>query len=292
MSNHHTVLKQLEPWSELKDKVVLLTGASSGIGREICLDLAKSGCKIIAAARRLDRLQSLCSEINNTTFSSSSPTGTKLLAAPLELDVSSDEATIRNAVKQAWRIFGNIDVLINNAGIRGSVKSSLDLSEQEWEKVFRTNLTGPWLVSKHVCVLMRDNNAKQGRGGGSVINVSSIAGLQRGKLPGALAYACSKGGLDIMTKMMAVELGKYNIRVNSIAPGLFKSEITEGLLRKEWMKDVTERIVPLKVLQRVDPGLTSLVRYLIHDSSRYVSGNVYIVDAGATLAGVPIFSSL
>ncbi|KAJ4895878.1 NAD(P)-binding Rossmann-fold superfamily protein [Raphanus sativus] len=288
MSNHHTVLKQLEPWSELKDKVVLLTGASSGIGREICLDLAKSGCKIIAAARRLDRLQSLCSEINTTTFSSSSPTGTKLLAAPLELDVSSDEATIRNAVKQAWRIFGNIDVLINNAGIRGSVKSSLDLSEQEWEKVFRTNLTGPWLVSKHVCLLMRDNNAKQG----SVINVSSIAGLQRGKLPGGLAYACSKGGLDIMTKMMAIELGKYDIRVNSIAPGLFKSEITEGLLRKEWMKDVTERIVPLKVLQRVDPGLTSLVRYLIHDSSRYVSGNVYIVDAGATLAGLPIFSSL
>ncbi|KAH0912134.1 hypothetical protein HID58_035455 [Brassica napus] len=280
-SNHQTVMKQLEPWCELKDKVVLLTGASSGIGREICLDLAKSGCKIIAAARRLDRLQSLCSEIN--AFS----TKTKL-AAPLELDVSSDTSTIRNAVKQAWDIFGHIDVLINNAGIRGNVKSSLDLSEEEWERVFRTNLTGPWLVSKHVCVLMRD--AK--RGGGSVINVSSIAGLQRGKLPGALAYACSKGGLDIMTKMMAVEMGEYGIRVNSIAPGLFKSEITEGLMRKEWMKNVRERIVPLKVQQSVDPGLTSLVRYLIHDSSRYVSGNVYIVDAGSTLSGLPIFSSL
>ncbi|KAJ0246940.1 NAD(P)-binding Rossmann-fold superfamily protein [Hirschfeldia incana] len=277
-SNHQTVVRPLEPWHELKDKVILLTGASSGIGREICLDLAKSGCKIIAAARRLDRLQSLCSEINKT--------GTKL-AAPLELDVSSDAATIQNAVEQAWRIFGNIDVLINNAGVRGNVKSSLDLHEEEWERVFRTNLTGPWLVSKHVCLLMRD--AKRG---GSVINVSSIAGLQRGKLPGALAYACSKGGLDIMTKMMAVELGKYDIRVNSIAPGLFKSEITEGLLRKEWMKGVTERIIPLKVLQSVDPGITSLVRYLIHDSSRYVSGNVYIVDAGATLTGLPIFSSL
>ncbi|KAH0865064.1 hypothetical protein HID58_082275 [Brassica napus] len=197
-SNHQTVMKQLEPWCELKDKVVLLTGASSGIGREICLDLAKSGCKIIAAARRLDRLQSLCSEIN-ALFS---PTKTKQ-AAPLELDVSSDSSTIQNA---------------------------------------------------------------------------------RGKLPGGLAYACSKGGLDIMTKMMAVELGEYGIRVNSIAPGLFKSEITEGLMRKEWMKNVRERIVPLKVQQSVDPGLTSLVRY--------VSGNVYIVDAGATLSGLPIFSSL
>ncbi|CAH8389701.1 unnamed protein product [Eruca vesicaria subsp. sativa] len=277
MSNHQTREKQLEPWCELKDKVVLLTGASSGIGREICLDLAKSGCKIIAAARRLDRLHSLCSQINTFTK----------LAAPLELDVSSDSSTIQNAVKQAWSIFGHIDVLINNAGIRGKVNSSLDLPEQEWEKVFRTNLTGPWLVSKHVCVLMREAKL-----GGSVINVSSISGLERGKLPGGLAYACSKGGLDIMTKMMAVELGKYGIRVNSIAPGLFKSEITEGLMEKEWMKNVTERIVPLKVQQSVDPGLTSLVRYLIHDASRYVSGNVYIVDAGATLCGLPIFSSL
>ncbi|XP_010516097.1 PREDICTED: uncharacterized protein LOC104791820 isoform X2 [Camelina sativa] len=280
MSNHQTVLRQLEPWCELEDKVVLVTGASSGIGREICLDLAKAGCKIIAAARRVDRLNSLCSQIN-----SYNSTGTQ--AAALELDVSSDALTIQKAVKEAWEIFGKIDVLINNAGIRGEVKTSLDVSEDEWEKVFRTNLTGPWLVSKYVCLLMRD--AKRG---GSVINISSIAGLHRGLLPGGLAYACSKGGVDTMSRMMALELGVHKIRVNSIAPGLFKSEITESLLQKEWMKNVTERVVPLKVQQTVDPGLTSLVRYLIHDASQYVSGNTYIVDSGNTLPGVPIFSSL
>ncbi|RID65197.1 hypothetical protein BRARA_D00413 [Brassica rapa] len=85
---------------------------------------------------------------------------------------------------------------------------------------------------------------------------------------------------------------KYNIRVNSIAPGLLKSEITQGLMQKEWLKNVTERTIPLKVQQTVDPGLTSLVRYLIHDSSRYVSGNTYILDSGATVPGLPIFSSL
>lgn len=110
--------KQLEPWCELKDKVVLVTGASSGIGREICLDLAKAGCKVIAAARRVDRLKSLCSEINTTGVQ----------AAALELDVSSDAVTIQKAVKEAWGIYGKIDALINNAGIRGTVKSSLDLS--------------------------------------------------------------------------------------------------------------------------------------------------------------------
>ncbi|CAG7905608.1 unnamed protein product [Brassica rapa] len=284
MSDHQTtkqMLKQLEPWCELKDKVVILTGASSGIGREVCLDLGKAGCKIIVAARRIDRLQSLCSEINSL-----SSTGIKL-AAPLELDVSSDAATIQRAVKQAWDIFGKIDVLINNAGIRGNVKTSLDLTEDEWNTVFRTNLTGPWLVSKYVCSLMRD--AKRG---GSVINVSSIAGLNRGMFFGGVAYACSKGGVDTMTRMMAIELGVYNIRVNSIAPGLLQSEITQGLLQKEWLKNVTDRIIPLKVQQTVDPGLTSLVRYLIHDSSRYVSGNIYILDSGTTLPGLPIFSSL
>ncbi|XP_010418256.1 PREDICTED: uncharacterized protein LOC104703867 [Camelina sativa] len=280
MNNHQTVLRQLEPWCELKDKVVLVTGASSGIGREICLDLGKAGCKIIAAARRVDRLNSLCSEINS--FGS-----TGIQAAALELDVSSDGATIQKAVKEAWEIFGNIDVLINNAGIRGNVKSSLDWSEEEWDKVFRTNLTGSWLVSKHVCVLMRD--AKRG---GSEINISSISGLHRGLLPGGLAYACSKGGVDTMTRMMAIELAVYKIRVNSIAPGLFRSEITQGLMQKEWLKKVTERTVPLKMQQTVDPGLTSLMRYLIHDSSQYVTGNTYIVDSGTTLPGVPIFSSL
>ncbi|KAF8049520.1 hypothetical protein N665_2190s0007 [Sinapis alba] len=279
MSTLQTVKKQLEPWCELKDKVVLVTGASSGIGREICLDLAKAGCKIIAAARRVDRLESLCSEINTTG---------SIQAAALELDVSSDAATIQKAVKEAWDIFGKIDALINNAGIRGNVKSCLDLSENEWDNVLKTNLTGAWLVAKHVCILMRDAKSS----GGSVINISSISGLQRSLAPGALAYACSKSGVDIMTRVMAIELGAYNIRVNSIAPGLLNSEITKDLMQKEWLKDVAERILPLKVNQTVDPGLTSLVRYLLHDSSQYVSGNIYIVDSGTTLPGLPIFSSL
>ncbi|EFH60347.1 short-chain dehydrogenase/reductase family protein, partial [Arabidopsis lyrata subsp. lyrata] len=254
MSNHQT------PWCELKDKVVLVTGASSGIGREVCLDLAKAGCKIIAEARRVDRLKSLCSEINSFEYSAG------LQAAALELDVSSDAPTIQKA----------IDVLINNAGFRGN-----------WDKVIKTNLTGTWLVSKYVCILMRD--AKRG---GSVISILSVSGLHRGQVPGGVAYACSKGGVDTMTRMMAVGLGVYKIRVNSIAPGLLKSEITQGLMQKEWLKNVNERIVPLKVQQAVDPGLTSLVRYLIHDSSQYISGNTYIVDSGSSLPGVPIFSSL
>ncbi|KAF5183111.1 3-oxoacyl-[acyl-carrier-protein] reductase, partial [Thalictrum thalictroides] len=168
-----------------------------------------------------------------------------------------------------------------------NVDSPLDLSEEEFDNTLTTNLKGSWLVSKYVCKQMRASNRK-----GSVINISSISGLNRGHLPGGAAYAASKAGLNAITKVMALELGKYKIRVNAISPGLFRSEITEALMEKEWLNNVAMRTVPLRKHGTTDPALTSLVRYLIHDFAEYISGNIFIVDAGATLPGVPLFSSL
>ncbi|KAH7854751.1 hypothetical protein Vadar_017388 [Vaccinium darrowii] len=244
---------QLEPWAQLGDKVVLVTGASSGIGRDFCLDLAKSGCRILAAARRIDRLESLCDEINRLPDSAGSTQGRRAVA--VELDVSADGAAIEAAVGRAWDAFGTIDALINNAGVRGTVKSPLDISEDEWNNTVKTNLTGTWLVSKYVCLRMRDSKK-----GGSVINISSIGGLTRGHLPGGPAYSVSKAAMNTLTKVMAMELGPHNIRVNSISPGLFKSEITENLYRRDWLNDVALRTVPLGTYGTSDPALTSLVR--------------------------------
>ncbi|CAI0470892.1 unnamed protein product [Linum tenue] len=290
----NAVPAQLEPWCNLSDQVVLVTGASLGLGRDFCLDLAKAGCRIVAAARRIDRLQSLCSEINQLPFpapqsssSSSGKPGSGLRAVAVELDVSAGGAAIDQAVQKAWEAFGRIDALVNNAGVRGSVKTPLELSEEEWNHVIKTNLTGTWLVSKSVGIRMRDAKV-----GGSIINISSIAGLHRGQLPGGVGYVSSKTGVNAMTKVMALELGVYKIRVNSISPGLFKSEITKGLMQKDWLTRVAEKTVPLQTYGTADPALTSLIRYLIHDSSQYVTGNIFIVDAGVTLPGVPIFSSL
>ncbi|KAG6501016.1 3-oxoacyl-[acyl-carrier-protein] reductase FabG-like [Zingiber officinale] len=269
------------PWARLEGKVVMVTGASSGIGRGLCLDLARAGCRVLAAARRVDRLESLCEEING----SSAPEYPRSVA--VELDVSAEESSIAAAIRRAWETFGRIDGLVNNAGIRGSVHSPLDWSEEDWNDNIRTNLTGLWLVSKLVCKLMRDAKVK-----GSVVNISSIGGIDRGHLPGGLAYIASKTGVNGVTKAMALELGQFNIRVNSIAPGLFASEITSGLMKKEWLNRVAERIGPLRTFGTLDPAMTSIVRYLIHDSSEYVSGNIFIVDAGVTLPGVPLYSSL
>ncbi|OAY76406.1 putative oxidoreductase Rv0769 [Ananas comosus] len=280
------------PWSRLEDKVVMVTGASSGIGRDFCIDLARAGCRVVAAARRIDRLRALCEEINGSGSSSSSSSAagrdrSAVRSVAVELDVSAEESAIEAAVGRAWGAFGRIDALVNNAGIRGGVRSPLDWSEGDWNANIRTNLTGQWLVTKHVCRHMRDAKLT-----GSVINISSIGAINRGHLPGGIAYAASKAGVNTITKVMALELGEYSIRVNCIAPGLFMSEITAALMQKEWLKTVCERTVPLRTYGTSDPALTSLVRYLIHDSSDYVTGNIFIVDSGVTLPGVPIFSSL
>ncbi|CAK9188530.1 unnamed protein product [Ilex paraguariensis] len=286
-------LGKLEPWCNLEGKVVMVTGASSGLGREFSVDLAMAGCKVVAAARRIGQLKSLCDQINQFTPARPSPTmvdsrvGNSPRAVAVELDVTADGGSIEASVQKAWDAFGHIDALVNNAGVRGNIKSSLDLSENEWKNVITTNLTGAWLVSKYVCVRMRNTGRE-----GSIINISSVSGLNRAQLRGSVAYSSSKAAMDSMTKTMALELGQHGIRVNSIAPGLFQSEITENLMNKHWLSNVALRTVPLKTFGTSDPALTSLIRYLIHDSSGYVSGNIFIVDAGYTLPGVPIFSSL
>ncbi|GJR47409.1 glucose/ribitol dehydrogenase [Tanacetum coccineum] len=272
----------LEPWHDLSGKVVFVTGASSGIGKELCLDLARAGCKIIGCARRIELLKSLSDEINGQECEKDG-----LRAFALQLDVSADEDTIKAAVDKAWGVFGRIDALINNAGISGLPRNPLEYEEKDWNYMYRINLTGSWLVAKHVCLHMR--NAKQG---GSVINISSITGTNRVYLPGGIAYASSKAAVNTMTKVMAMELGTYNIRVNCINPGIFRSEITQGLIDKDWFNNVTLRTVPLKTLGTINPALTSLARYLIHDSSVYVTGSCFIADAGTSLATIPIFSSL
>nr|GMC78274.1 3-oxoacyl-[acyl-carrier-protein] reductase, chloroplastic-like [Ipomoea batatas]GME09482.1 3-oxoacyl-[acyl-carrier-protein] reductase, chloroplastic-like [Ipomoea batatas] len=280
MESRVKVARHLEPWRDLTGKVVMVTGASSGLGREFSLDLAKAGCRVIAAARRVERLKSLCDEING--FGGSAPR-----AVAIVLDIGAGGSAVEAAVQKAWAAFGRIDALVNNAGIRGSRQTPFDLTEKEWNDNIRTNLTGTWLVTKYVCLLMRN-----ARLGGSVINISSLTGLNRGQFMGALAYSCSKSAVNTFSMAMALELGAYGIRVNSISPGIFKSEITMNLVHKHWIKNVTHRTVPLRTYGTTDPALTSLVRYLIHDSSEYVSGNIYVVDAGASLPGVPIFSSL
>ncbi|KAF5771697.1 putative farnesol dehydrogenase [Helianthus annuus] len=119
VSSQHVATSELEPWRDLRGKIVMVTGASSGIGWELCIDLAKYGCRIIAAARRIDRLKALCDEINNFGNLECHPSQRGVLAVAVELDVGGDGPTIEASIRKAWDAFGSIDALINNAGING-----------------------------------------------------------------------------------------------------------------------------------------------------------------------------
>eukprot|EP00252_Welwitschia_mirabilis_P000818 TRINITY_DN10800_c0_g1_i1.p1 TRINITY_DN10800_c0_g1~~TRINITY_DN10800_c0_g1_i1.p1 ORF type:complete len:283 (-),score=13.76 TRINITY_DN10800_c0_g1_i1:148-996(-) len=262
-------------------KVVLITGASAGLGREFALAFARKGCRIIVTARRKDLLNSLCNEINENFEASCSR------AIPLQLDVSVSENEIDYVIENAWKYFGAIHVLVNNAGYRGTVKSSLRFDEEEWNTVMSTNLRGLWLVSKSVSKRMKDASIK-----GSVINISSTASLHRGNLPGSMIYAASKAGVNQLTKVMALELGPYGIRINAIAAGIFKSDITKGIFENEQTLKVAKKIVPAKRWGITNPDLTSLLLFLASDSSSYITGNIFIADGGATLPGLPLWSSL
>jgi len=121
----------LEPWTTLAGKVVMVTGASSGIGRDFCLDLARAGCRVLLAARRVDRLQSLCDEINRMPSPAElAECDRSLRAVAVELDVAADGAVIDRQVQKAWDAFGHLDALINNAGVRGNWFSELVVSTQ------------------------------------------------------------------------------------------------------------------------------------------------------------------
>ncbi|MFS7904290.1 putative farnesol dehydrogenase [Helianthus anomalus] len=189
VSSQQVATFEQEPWRDLKGKIVMVAGASSGLGWEFCIDLAKCGCRIIAATRRTDRLNALCHEINNHGQTNvREAQNHHVLAVPVELDVNAGGPAIEASLKKAWEAFGGIDALINNAGFTG-IYTSID-------KTIRTNLKGAWLVSKYVGLQMRAFNQA-----GSIINISSITGHQCTYSQESLAYASSKSALNTMTKV-------------------------------------------------------------------------------------------
>eukprot|EP00270_Netrium_digitus_P010599 TRINITY_DN3294_c0_g1_i4.p1 TRINITY_DN3294_c0_g1~~TRINITY_DN3294_c0_g1_i4.p1 ORF type:complete len:211 (-),score=53.95 TRINITY_DN3294_c0_g1_i4:757-1389(-) len=170
----------------VRGKRALVTGSSSGLGRVFALELARRGCHVVVAARRLEKLDDLVKEISG--FSSNGRDSGRAFA--VELNVRGKEVDVDAAVQRAWDAFNGLDVLVNNAGYRGRKADILELTEEEWDETMETNLRGCWLVSKAVVKRMASHGLK-----GSIINISSIAGSDGGLLPSAAAYTASKAGM-------------------------------------------------------------------------------------------------
>jgi NAD(P)-dependent dehydrogenase (short-subunit alcohol dehydrogenase family) len=246
-------------FDDLRGKVALVTGASSGLGRHFARPLARHGVKVGLAARRVAALEALESEIRSD--------GGK--AAAVALDVTS-AASIAEAVGKVEAAFGPIDILVNNSGTSVS-KPVLEQTEEDWDAVVDVNLKGAFLVATDVARRMR--NAQRA---GSIINIESILSFRQA---GHVApYAASKAGLTQLTRSLALELARYGIRVNGIAPGYFATEINSEFFATEPGRALIKRI-PQRRLGEL-PDLEGPLLLLASDASRYMTGATLVVDGG------------
>lgn len=247
----------------LAENVVLITGASSGIGKALAPALAEAGAKVVAAARRVDRLEKLVEDI--------AAKGGKAVA--VAMDVTESES-IKTAFDAAERQVGLINTVINNAGTGGGIQFQ-DSDEDQYNFTMDTNLGGVWKVAQEA--VRRMIAAKRA---GSIVNVSSVLGLG-GKSFNA-AYCTSKGAVVQLTRAMAMDLVRHNIRVNALAPGWFVTEINDDFLASD-AGDAYLRRTPARRAGQLEE-LIGPVIMLVSPGASFVNGVVLPVDGGHTAA--------
>ncbi|SDS63284.1 NAD(P)-dependent dehydrogenase, short-chain alcohol dehydrogenase family [Halopseudomonas sabulinigri] len=245
---------------DLTGKTALITGASSGLGAHFARLLASAGARVVVAARRAERLSALVEELKSQGHS----------ALAVTMDVT-DSDSVEAGFSAAEQAFGVCDILVNNAGI-GDPVPFLEMSEGNWRSMLDTNLDGAWRVAHRACVAM----AKGGQGG-SVINIASILGLRVGT---ALShYAVAKAGVVQLTKAMALELARENIRVNAIAPGYFRTEMNTDYFDTEHGQNYIRSKVPMRRLGQLEE-LDGPLLLLASEAGAFMTGTVLNVDGG------------
>lgn len=246
---------------DIKGRVAIVTGASSGIGLHLAKFLAGRGAKVVAVARRLDELKEVVKDIKSK--------GGEAMA--LRCDVA-DDTSIHECLAEVQRVWGAPHILINNAGT-SVVKDVLSVTREDWDRILGINLTGAWVMAQSCARLMVE------AGRGSIINITSLAGSRR-VLANGSAYTASKGGLDWLTKVMGIELATKGVRVNAIAPGLFDTNLggTDPETTAKRRAAMVDRI-PQKRIGAL-PFLEGPVLLLASDASAYMTGTVLTVDGG------------
>jgi NAD(P)-dependent dehydrogenase (short-subunit alcohol dehydrogenase family) len=248
---------------DLSGRTALVTGASQGLGRRFAIVLAEHGAAVGLAARQLEKLIELEHEIASD--------GGRV--ASVALDVT-DLASIERALASVEGVLGPIDVLINNAGVAVS-KGVLEQTEADWDKVVDTNLKGAFFVAQAVARRMVEC------GGGTIVNVASVLALD---VVGHLApYAAAKGGLWQLTRTMALELARHNVRVNALAPSYIVTEINREFLETGAAGERIKKRIPQRRFGTPE-DLDGALLLLASDASRYMTGSIIVLDGGLMLA--------
>ena len=242
----------------LENKTAIVTGGSRGIGRAICVELAKQGANVVTCyangADAANETVNLCKEY-----------GVNAMAVKADVANNSDVESLVSKVKEE---FGSVDILVNNAGITKD-NLLLKMSEEDFEQVIDTNLKGAFLFIKHVSKIMLKQRS------GKIINISSVVGV-RGNA-GQVNYAASKAGVIGMTKSAAKELASRGITVNAVAPGFIETDMTAKL--PEAVVDEMKKTIPMKKVGQAE-DVANLVAFLASDSANYITGQVICVDGG------------
>jgi NAD(P)-dependent dehydrogenase (short-subunit alcohol dehydrogenase family) len=246
---------------DLTDKVAMVTGSTRGLGEVAALALAKAGADIAVCGRSAPDLARVTAEIDKQGQN----------AKGFHIDVT-DSRKVAEAVEQILDTFGHIDILVNNAGVNYRVPV-LEYPEEEWDRVINTNLKGYFLVARAVVPQMIDN------GYGKVINMSSILGTVG--LPHQVAYASSKGGVDQMTKVMALEWAKQGVRVNAIGPTYFETELVTQIREDEQRFNFINERTPMGRWGYL-PELEGTIIFLASTASDFITGQTIYVDGGWT----------
>lgn len=247
----------------LKGRVAVVTGASSGLGKQMSEAFAKQGADLVILARRIERLEELKSELEKY--------GVKVL--PIKCDVTSTE-DINNAAKVAEETFGHVDILVNCAGASKDA-GVLDMTDEEWDFTIATDQTSVFKMTRAFANIMKKNNY------GRIINIASMYGLVGNTAMSTVAYHSSKGGVVNFTRAVAAELAKYNITCNAICPGYFETELTRDVLKTEEFTAYMKQTVPMGRYGH-EGELNAGAIFLASDEASYVTGVILPIDGGYT----------
>ena len=242
-------------------KVVMVTGASRGIGKSIALAFADAGADLVIASRKLPDLTAVGDEIRAK--------GRKCLEVPTHARKPDD---LQNLADKAVEEYGRIDVLVNNAATNPAMGPIVDTEISVFDHIMETNLKGYFVLSKLVGTVMRDQKT------GNIINISSAGGVS--PADGLGPYCISKAGINMLTKAMAMELGPYNVRVNAIAPRIVKTDFSKALWTNDKLMEREFKTTPLKVVASPEE-IAQTALYLASSAANYMTGHILVVNGGA-----------
>lgn len=255
----------MKNYFDLKDRVAIVTGCSSGLGVQMAKALANQGADIVAVARRQNMIDEVAAKIAKEY-------GVRTVAVRCDI---TDTAAVDAMVDEVLARFGRIDILVNNAGT-GAVAPAEDITDEQFENEVNIDLFGSFRVARAVAKKAMIP-AKYGR----IINIASMYGLVGNKIAGSAPYHAAKGGVVNMTRALAAEWGKYQITVNAICPGYFYTDLTRDTLNSEFFQQNARTMIPEERYGE-EGELDTAVLFLASPASAYVTGVNLAVDGGYT----------